>query len=103
MTDYEHQKMNKKMEKRGNFILWVGLFLVVVAIVFLIIGFTSSITYAIIGAFALVIGTTAAIYGLQQKKKGKGTNIGIVTVKCRKCGYLERAGAEFCSKCGEAM
>ncbi|MHA1111879.1 MAG: hypothetical protein ACTSRE_12300 [Promethearchaeota archaeon] len=103
MNKYEQQNVKGKKAKRGKFLLWTGIIITIVAIVFLIIGFASIVTYAIIGAFVLVIGITATIYGLQLKKQGKSIDRGIVTVKCRKCGFLERAGAEFCSKCGQTM
>jgi uncharacterized membrane protein HdeD (DUF308 family) len=103
MNEYEQQNMKEKNEKRGKFLLWTGFIITGASIVFLIIGFASNITYAIIGAFMLVIGISATIYGLQLKKKGKSINIGNVTVKCRKCGYLERAGAKFCSKCSAPL
>ncbi len=107
MNAYEQQKGKVKKAKRGNLLLWIGLIITIVAIVLLIIGFvptmTNALTYAVIGAFMLVIGLAATIYGLQLKKQGKGIDIGITTVKCKNCGFLERAGAEFCSKCGKAM
>ena len=103
MNEYEQQKIKEKSAKRGMIFLGIGIIITLIAIVFLIIGFTKNITYAIIGAFLLVIGIAVTIYGLQLKKKGKGIYVGIVTVKCRNCGYLERQDAEFCSKCGKSM
>ena len=105
MNEYDQQKMKAKKAKKGKVLLWIGLIVTLAAIILLVVGFTleGAIIYAVIGAFVLVLGIAAAIYGLQMKKQGKTIDIGIVTVKCRNCGYLERSGAEFCSKCGKPM
>ena len=103
MNKYEQQNVNDKKAKSGKFLLWTGLLVSFAAVILLIVGFVVEVIYAIIGSFVLVLGIAATIYGLQLKKKGKSIDRGIMTVKCRKCGYLERSGAEFCSKCGKTM
>jgi len=103
MNKYEQQNVKNKKDKRGKFLLWTGLLVILTAAILLIVGFTSQVIYAVIGGIALVLGIAVTIYGLQLKKQGKGIDIGIVNVKCQNCGYLERSGAEFCSKCGKTM
>jgi len=103
MNEYEQQKTKGKKAKKGKFLLWTGLLITLTAVILLIVGFMTDVIYTVIGGFALVIGIAATIYGLQLAKQGKGINIGITTVKCRKCGYLERAGAEFCSNCAQKL
>ena len=104
MNEYEQQKMKQKKARNGKFLLWIGLITIFVSVILLIVGFsTIYVIYAVIGGIILVLGLAAAIYGLQLKKQGKTIDIGVMTVKCKNCGYLERTGAEFCSKCGKAM
>ena len=102
MNKYEQQNMKGKNAKKGKILLWTGLILTVAAVIFLIIGFASDVIYAVVGGIALVLGISAVIFGLQLKNKGKG-RIDTGMVKCKKCGYSERKGAEFCSECGNSM
>ena len=50
----------------------------------------------------MVLGVAVVIFGIQKKRQGKG-KIDLGTIKCKNCGYLERVGAEFCSKCGKTI
>ena len=102
MGKYESQRTKGKSAKQGKFLLILGLIVTLAGIVLLIIGFTYQILYAFIGGVVLILGLTATIFGMQKRKQGSG-RVEIITVKCRNCGYLERSGAEFCSKCGESM
>ena len=103
MNAYEQQKGKAKKAKRGMVLIWTGVIITLVAVILLIVGFASNPIYAVIGGIILVLGIAVVFIGLQLKKQGKGIDLGITTVKCRNCGYLERAGAEYCSKCGSAM
>jgi uncharacterized membrane protein YphA (DoxX/SURF4 family) len=103
MNEYDQQKMKQKKAKRGKVLLWIGLIITLVAVILVIVGILSNPVYAVIGGILLVLGITAMIFGLQMQKQNKSIDIGIMTVKCKNCGYLERAGAEFCSKCGKPM
>ena len=96
MNAYEQQKGKVKKAKRGKVLLWIGLIITCAAVILLIIGIMSNPIYA-------VVGITAVVFGLQMKRQNKSIDVGIMTVKCKNCGYLERVGAEFCSKCGKPM
>ena len=103
MNAYEQQKGKVKKAKRGKVLLWIGLIITCAAVILLIIGIMSNPIYAVVGGIALVLGITAVVFGLQMKRQNKSIDVGIMTVKCKNCGYLERVGAEFCSKCGKPI
>ena len=75
MDEYEHQTMKEKIAKRGKVLLWAGLVVTLIAAVLLIVGFTSSVAYAIIGGFTLVFGLTMVIFGIQMKLASKAGKI----------------------------